>query len=292
MKVAFVGLGQMGSAIAANLLKAGHNVTVYNRTRSRAEALQSLGAVVANTPGEAVAETEVVLTMLADDRAVEAVVFGKGNILDSLRAEAIHVSMSTISVALSGRLAVAHQEKKQHYVAAPVFGRPDSAAAAKLFVVAAGKSEPVARCRDLFNAIGQKTFEIGEEPIAANLFKLSGNFLITSVIESLAESFALLRKFGFDQDKFLEVMTESLFTAPVYKNYGTILTKEKFDPPGFKLPLGLKDNRLVLAAAEEKAVPMPIATLVGNNFLAAIAQGFGESDWSAVARVTFRNAGL
>ena len=168
MKVAFVGLGQMGSAIAANLLKAGHNVTVYNRTRSRAEALQSLGAVVANTPGEAVSETEVVLTMLADDRAVEAVVFGKGNILDSLRAEAIHISMSTISVALSGRLALAHQEKKQHYVAAPVFGRPDSAAAAKLFVVAAGKSEPVARCRDLFNAIGQKTFEIGEEPTAAN----------------------------------------------------------------------------------------------------------------------------
>ena len=292
MKVAFVGLGQMGSAIAANLLKAGHNVTVYNRTRSRAEALQSLGAVVANTPGEAVAETEVVLTMLADDRAVEAVVFGKGNILDSLRAEAIHVSMSTISVALSGRLALAHQEKKQHYVAAPVFGRPDSAAAAKLLVVAAGKSEAIARSRDLFKAIGQKTFEIGEEPIAANLFKLSGNFLITSVIESLAESFALVRKFGFDQDKFLEVMTESLFTAPVYKNYGTILTKEKFDPPGFKLPLGLKDNRLVLAAAEEKAVPMPIATLVGNNFLAAIAQGFGESDWSAVARVTFRNAGL
>lgn len=282
----------MGSGIAANLLKSGHTLTVYNRTRSRAEPLQSLGATVVNNPGEAAAGAEVIFTMLADDRAVEAVVFEKGNILESLPSEAIHVSLSTISVALSARLAAAHQEKKQHYVAAPVFGRPDSAAAAKLFVVAAGRPEPVARCRDLFKAIGQRTFEIGEQPTAANLFKLCGNFLITSVIESLAESFALVRKSGFDQDKFLEVMTESLFTAPVYKTYGNILSKEKFDPPGFKLPLGLKDNRLVLAAAEEKAVPMPIATLVGNNFLTAIAQGLGESDWSAVARVTFKNAGL
>ena len=292
MKVGFVGLGSMGSGIAANLLKAGHTLTVYNRTRSRAEPLQTLGATVVGTPGEAAAGAEVVFTMLADDRAVEAVVFRKGNVLEALPSGAIHVSLSTISVALSAKLASAHQEKKQQYVAAPVFGRPDSAAAAKLFVVAAGKAEPVARCRDLFKAIGQRTFEIAEEPIAANLFKVCGNFLITSVIESLAESIALVRKSGFDQDKFLEVMTESLFTAPVYKTYGNILTKEKFDPPGFKLPLGLKDNRLVLAAAEEKSVPMPIATLVGNNFLTAIAQGLSESDWSAVARVTYRNAGL
>jgi 3-hydroxyisobutyrate dehydrogenase-like beta-hydroxyacid dehydrogenase len=159
-------------------------------------------------------------------------------------------------------------------------------------VVVAGDLSAIEKCRELFSAIGQRTFEIGEEAQAANLFKLNGNFLITTVIESLAETFALVRKSGYDQFKFLEVMTESLFNAPIYKTYGKIVAAEQFDPPGFKLPLGLKDNRLVLAAAEEQSVPMPIATLVGNNFLTAIAQGLGESDWSAFSKVAYRNAGL
>jgi 3-hydroxyisobutyrate dehydrogenase-like beta-hydroxyacid dehydrogenase len=230
--------------------------------------------------------------MLADDRALEAMCFGDDGILENLPAGAIHVSMSTISVALSRKLADAHKEKKQNYVAAPVFGRPEAAAAAKLFVVAAGEPAAIEKCRELFKAIGQRTFEVGEEPQAANLFKLNGNFLITTVIESLAESFALVRKSGYDQFKFLEVMTESLFNAPIYKTYGKIVASELFEPPGFKLPLGLKDNRLVLAAAEEQSVPMPIATLVGNNFLTAISQGLGESDLSAFAKVAYRNAGL
>jgi 3-hydroxyisobutyrate dehydrogenase-like beta-hydroxyacid dehydrogenase len=292
MKVGFVGLGQMGSGIAGNVLKAGHTLTVYNRTRSKAEDLRRAGARVAETPGEAASGAEVVITMLADDHAVEGVVFGEGNILESLAAGAIHISVSTISVALSRRLADAHKEKRQRYVATPVFGRPDAAAAAKLFIVAAGDPAAVPKCRELFQVIGQRTFEIGDEAPAANLFKLTGNFMITTVIESLAESFALVRKSGYDANKFLEVMTESLFNAPLYKNYGSIVANEKFTPPGFKLPLGLKDNRLVLAAAEEKQVPMPMATLVGNHFLAALAQGLGESDWSAFAKVTYKNAGL
>jgi 3-hydroxyisobutyrate dehydrogenase-like beta-hydroxyacid dehydrogenase len=200
--------------------------------------------------------------------------------------------MSTISVALSRRLAAAHRERNQNYVSAPVFGRPEAAAAAKLFIVAAGPAAAVERCRPLFEVMGQKTFTVGEDPSGANVIKLTGNFLITTVIESLAESLALVRKSGLDANQFLEVLTNSLFNAPIYKTYGGLIAAEKFSPPGFKLPLGLKDNRLLLAAAEEKSVPMPMASLVRDRFLSALAQGLGESDWSAIARISAKEAGL
>jgi 3-hydroxyisobutyrate dehydrogenase-like beta-hydroxyacid dehydrogenase len=292
MEIGFIGLGHMGSGMARNLIKGGHALTVYNRTRSRAEEFQASGAKVAKTPGEAAAAAEAVITMLADDSAVEGVVFGPGNVLESLPAGAVHISMSTISVALSRRLKTAHQEKRQDYVAAPVFGRPEAAAAAKLFIVAAGPAAQIERCRPLFDAMGQKTFAAGEDAPGANLFKLAGNFLITTVIESLAESFALVRKAGLDANAFLEILTNSLFTAPIYKTYGGLIVADKFDPPGFKLPLGLKDNRLLLAAAEEAAVPMPMASLVRDRFVSALAQGLSESDWAAIARISAKEAGL
>jgi 3-hydroxyisobutyrate dehydrogenase-like beta-hydroxyacid dehydrogenase len=292
MEIGFIGLGNMGSAIARNLLKAGHTLTVYNRTRSRAEALQSQGGKIAATPGEAASGAEAVITMLTDDHAVEDVVFTPGNVLESLAAGAVHLSMSTISVTLSRRLAEAHRENQQHYLAAPVFGRPDAAAAAKLFVVAAGPDSQIERCRPIFDAIGQKTFTAGEEAAAANVIKLTGNFLITTVIESLAEAFALVRKHNIDPDAFLEILTGSLFTAPVYRTYGSLIAADRFEPGGFKMPLGLKDNRLLLAAAEEAAVPMPMASLVHDRFVAALAQGLGEADWAAIARISYLNAGL
>jgi 3-hydroxyisobutyrate dehydrogenase-like beta-hydroxyacid dehydrogenase len=297
MNIAFIGLGNMGSAMATNLIKAGHTLTVYNRSRARADALKSLGARVASTPGEAAAGAEVAITMLADDHAVESLVFGKdafekGNLLESLPPNAVHVSMSTISVALSRRLAVAHAERKQHYVAAPVFGRPEAAAAAKLFIVTAGPAAQIERCHPLFDAMGQKTFIAGEEASGANLMKLTGNFLITAVIEGLAESFALVRKAGLDANLFHEILTNSLFNAPIYKTYGALINSQKFEPAGFKLPLGMKDNRLLLAAAEEAAVPMPMASLVRDRFLAAMAQGMSESDWSAISRISAKEAGL
>jgi len=195
-------------------------------------------------------------------------------------------------VDLSRHLVQAHGEKGQHYVAATVFGRPDAAAAAKLFVVTAGQSGQIQLCRPIFDAIGQKTFIVGEQAPAANVVKLAGNFLITAVIESLAEAFALVRKNGLDPNAFLEVLTGSLFTAPVYRTYGSIIASDKFEPPGFKLPLGFKDNRLLVAAAEESSVPMPMASLVHDRFLAALAQGLGESDWAAIARISYKNAGL
>lgn len=292
MKVGFIGLGNMGSGMARNLIKTGHTVTVYNRTRSRAEELRGVGATVAETPGQAASGAEAVITMLADDRALEDVVFGAGKMLDTLPAGAVHIGMSTISVALSRGLTIAHHDNKQHYVAAPVFGRPEAAAAAKLFVVAAGVAQQVGRCQALFDAMGQKTFIAGEEPAMANVVKLAGNFLLTTIIEGLAEAFAFARKSHVDAAQLLEILTGSLFPVPVYKNYGAMIAAEKFEPAGFKLRLGAKDNRLVLAAAEEAAVPMPMASLVRDHFLAAMAQGMADADWAAIARIVYRNAGL
>jgi len=292
MKIGFVGLGSMGSAMARNLVKAGHEVIVYNRTRSRAEEIPSLGARVAGAPAEAATGVDVVFTMLADDSSTEAVVFGPGGILSALIPGSTHICSSTISVALSRRPAKAHEENRQDYIAAPVFGRPEAALAAKLFLVVAGPRKQVERCQPLFEVLGQKTFVIGDDGPAAHVIKITGNFLISTVIEALAEGFSLVRKSGIKANQFLDVMTNSLFSAPVYKTYGALLASEKFEPPGFKLLLGLKDNRLVMAAAEQAAVPMPLASLVHDRFLAAIAQGLSESDWSAIAKVSYRNAGL
>jgi 3-hydroxyisobutyrate dehydrogenase-like beta-hydroxyacid dehydrogenase len=292
MKVGFIGLGNMGSAIARNLIKAGDDLTVYNRTQSRAEPFASLGARIAETPSKAAGDADMLITMLADDAAVEAVIFAPGNAIQALPANAIHISMSTISIGLSRRLTEAHREGKQHYVAATVFGRPDVANAGKLFVVAGGPSEQIEHCRPLFDAIGQKTFMAGEEAHAANAIKLAGNFVITTVIESLAEAFAFGRKSGVHPDTFLEILTNSLFPGPVYQTYGNIIASEQFEPPGFKLPLGLKDNRLLLAAAEEVAAPMPMASLIHDRFVSALARGLGESDWAAIARISYENAGL
>jgi 3-hydroxyisobutyrate dehydrogenase-like beta-hydroxyacid dehydrogenase len=292
MDVAFIGLGNMGAAMAGSLMAAGHKLTVYNRTRTRAEPLQASGAKVAATPREAAAAAPTLITMLADDQAVEEVMFAPGHARDALRRGAVHVSMSTISVALSRRLTEEHQEKGQHFIAAPVFGRPDAAAQKKLFIVPAGPPDQIERCRPLFEAMGQKTFVMGEDPPAASVAKLAGNFLITAVIESLAETTALVRKYGLDGRVFLDLLTGSLFAAPAYRTYGALVTSGKFEPAGFKLPLGFKDNRLLLAAAEEAAVPMPLASLVHDRFLAALARGLAEADSSAIAQIAFRDAGL
>ena|SRR5271166_738150 len=291
MDVGFIGLGHMGSAMARNLLKAGHHVTLYNRTGAKAEPLVAAGARVVDKPSAACGG-DVLITMLADDHAVETVVFGQEGVVAALPPNAIHVSMSTISVALSDRLAEAHARAGQGYVAAPVFGRPEAAAAAQLFIIAAGGDEAIRRCQPLFDAIGQKTFGVGDKPSAANLVKLSGNFLITSIIESLGEAFALVRKSGVDPHRYLEILTGTLFSAPVYKTYGGLIAEEKYEPAGFKMALGLKDIRLALAAADAQAVPMPVASLVHDHFLAGVAQGQGDSDWSALARLCARNAGL
>ena len=292
MKVSFIGLGSMGAPMARNLIKAGHSVTVYNRTRHRAEELEREGAKVASSPSEAAKSCEALVTMLSDDAALESVMFDPGNALDTLPRGAVHVSMSTISVALSNRLAQAHQEKGQNYVSATVLGRPDAAAAGKLFIIAAGAPEPIKRCQPLFDALGQKTFVASENPPAANVLKLATNFLLTAVIEGLAEAFALVRKHGLDPKAFLEFLTGTLFSAPVYRTYGAVVAADDFEKVGFKLPLGLKDNRLLLAAAEQAQVPMPMASLIHDRFVAALAQGLADADWAGIARISYQEAGL
>lgn len=289
MNIAFIGLGNMGHAMAQNLIKAGHHLTVWNRTRSRAE---SLDARIANNPADAARHAEVVVTMLADDRAVESVVFGRDGFLDALPDGAIHVSSSTISVELSRRMNQAHADRKQQYVAAPVFGRPAAAQAAKLYIVAAGPEQALKKCEPLFTAIGQRTFTIGLDPIQANVIKLSGNFLIANILESLGESIALVRKYGVDPNVFVDFLTNSLFNAPVFKTYGDLIANQTYEPVGFKLRLGLKDVRLVLAAADSAEVPLPAASLIHDNYLAAIARGMGDLDWSALAQVALDNAGV
>lgn len=290
MRIGLIGLGQMGTGIAANLLKAGHELTVYNRTRAKAEALASEGAKVADHIADA-CRGDAVITMLSNDDAVESAVYGDGGVLASLPKGAIHVSSSTISVALSKRLAEQHAARGQRYVAAPVFGRPEAAAAAKLFIVAAGSPEAVKTAMPVFDAIGQRTFTVSEDAPAANIIKLSGNFLIASVIESLGEAMALVGKAGIDKHQYLELLTSTLFGAPIYKTYGTLIADERFSPPGFAAPLGLKDVRLTLAAGDDLRVPLPLASLLRDRYLTLLANGGDNLDWSAIGGLPAKDAG-
>ncbi len=291
MNVGFIGLGQMGAGMAANLLAAGHQVTVYNRTPQKAAPLVAQGAQAAASVAAA-CRGDAVFTMLADDPAVEAVAFGPDGVVAHLAAGAVHVSCSTISVALARRLAAAHAAARQRYVSAPVFGRPDAAAARRLIVVAAGEPAAIAAVTPLLDAIGQRTIVIAPDPPAANLVKLSGNFLIAAVMESLGEAIALVAKGGVDRQQYIELLTSTLFAAPIYKTYGAILAAGRFSPPGFPAPMGAKDIRLALAAAEELRVPMPLASLLRDRLLALLAQGGDQLDWSAIGTLPAKDAGL
>lgn len=290
MKIGFIGLGNMGSAMAMNLLKAGHDLTVYNRTAQRAKPLVDQGAHAAAEPAEA-SRADVVFTMLADDAAVERVTFGESGILETLQPGSVHISSSTISVDLSQKLAAAHEKQNQQFVAAPVFGRPEAAAAGKLIVVVAGRTDAIDRCTPLFEVIGQRIFRFGAQPSAANLIKLSGNFLIASVLESLSEAMALVGKAGIDQHEYVDFLTSTLFAAPVYKTYGGLIADKKFRPAGFAASLGLKDVRLTLAAGEQFRVPLPLASLIRDRFLALLARGGETLDWSAISQITFEESG-
>jgi len=292
MDTGFVGLGGMGRPMARSLHAAGHGVRAWNRTRARAEELARDGdATVAATPADA-ARAGVVVTMVADDAALEQVTWGPEGVIAGLPKGGVHVSMSTVGLATIERLARAHAEAGQLLVAAPVFGRPEAAAARQLSVVAAGPDAAVARVRPLLEAMGQRVFALGAEPSHALAVKLAGNFLITAAIEALAEGMAVVAKAGVDRARLLEVLVETLFGAPVYRVYGQILVEERYAPPGFALPLGVKDNRLLLQAGERLAVPLPLASLVRDRMLAALARGYGDLDWSSFARVSAEDAGL
>ncbi len=296
MQVGFIGLGNMGQGMAARLIAAGHELTLYNRTATKAEALaRATGdkARVAVSPRECAAGAEAIVTMLADDAAVEAALFGAEGAFPAMAAGAVHASMSTISVALSERLQDTHARAGHRYVAAPVFGRPDAAAAGQLAIVAAGAEAALERCRPLFEAMGRATFSFGTEAAKANVVKLSGNFLIASVIESLGEALALVRKAGVDPSAYLALLTSTLFGAPVYQGYGGRIAQGKFQAEaGFAMPLALKDMRLAMEAATARQVPMPTLAVIWQRLLAAEARGYGDLDWSALGLLAAEDAGL
>lgn len=290
MKIGFIGLGHMGRGMAQNLLRAGHELAVYNRTPDKAKPLISLGARLATDIADSCGG-DAVVTMLADDAAVEGVTFGDRGVIASLRPGAIHISMSTISVATSERLTAAHAKAQQYFVAAPVFGRPEAAAAGKLFVVAGGPTDAVDTCLPIFQVLGQSTFRVGERPRDANLVKLSGNFLTASAIESLGEAVALIGKAGMDRREYLRFMTSTLFAAPIYKTYAELIADGHFQPPAFAAPLGFKDIRLTIAAAEGFRVPMPLASLLHDRFVRLLAQEGESVDWSAIGQLAMKDAG-
>lgn len=281
----------MGSGMARNLLRAGHQLTVYNRSRDKAEAFAQDGARVAASPSDACRDAEAAITMLSDDAALETVVFGENGISAALAKGAVHISSSTISTTLARRLDAEHSHRGQHYLSVPVFGRPEAAEAKKLLVVAAGEAQVIDRCRPLFDAVGRQTFIAGAEAWQANAVKLCGNFMLASMLETFSEAYATMRKSNVDPHLFLEVMN-ALFGSPVYANYGKIVADQRFEPAGFALKLGLKDVRLVLETAEACASPMPLASLIRDHLLSAVAQGQAELDWSSVSQVVARNAGL
>ena len=295
MKIAFIGLGNMGEPMAQNLISAGHEVTVFNRTAGKAASLSAAGAKMAKSPSEAVRDAEVVVTMLANDEALQATIlapaFSQSPAIDSLPQGAIHMCTSTISVALSKELAREHKLRGQGYVAAPVMGRPEAAAHKKLLVIAAGPRDQVETCRPLLEAIGRGVSVVGEQAWQANVVKIAINFTIASAIETMGEAFALIQKSGMDAHAFLDLLN-AFYNTPVYANYGRLIADRQFDPPGFRLKLGLKDVGLALAAGQETAVPLPIASLIRDHCLEAIAHGRAEADWSALAEVAAQNAGL
>ncbi|HET7332441.1 NAD(P)-dependent oxidoreductase [Dyella sp.] len=290
MKVGFIGLGAMGSAMASNLVAAGHHVTVWNRSEAAAEKLASLGAKAASTPDRA-AQGEVLHSMLANDQAVRSV-FLDGGLLDAMDPGTLHVNHATISVALARQLAEEHARRGLGYVAAPVFGRPDVAAAGKLNMLVAGAPGAIEKARPLLETMAARLWPMGETPERANVVKLAGNFMIVSAIESLAEASVLARAYGVSAVDFIELMTSTLFASPVYQGYGKAMAEERFTPPGFALPLGLKDVMLAQDAAQAEQVPMPLAGVLRESLIEALADGAQEMDLAALARASARRANL
>lgn len=290
--VAVIGLGNMGTPIARNLLSSGYSVTVFNRSRDKAEPLAALGAKIADSPAQAVAAGGVAVSLLSNDAVLEQAVLGEGGFIDSLGEGGLHISMSTVSPAISRKLAAEHARRGSLFVAAPVFGRPDAAAARKLWICLSGAQAARNRARPILEALGQRVQEFGDAPDAANIVKLSGNFMILSAIEAMAEAMALCEKNGIDRRAVYDFFTSANFACPAYQAYGRILAERTYDPAGFVLELGMKDIRLARETAAASKVPMPVADFLFLRLQEAVARGRGQLDWSAIELATAEAAGI
>ena len=292
MRIGFIGLGRMGQGMGARILGGGHELLVYNRTAGKTADLEKAGAKVASTMAAVCQGREIVISMVADDAALHEVVLSAGGVRDSLAKDAVHVAMGTHSAAAIRGVAAAHHDTGQSFVAAPVLGRPDAAAAGQVVIVCAGPAAALAQCAPVFSVLGRKTMDAGSAPDAAIAIKLANNFVLGCAVETMAEAFALVRKYGVNPQVFHDVMTEGLFAAPAYKVYGKLIVDSSYDKPGFTVKLGLKDIKLALAAAELVGVPLPSGSVVRDRLIGAIAHGDGDRDWAVLGKEQGRACGL
>jgi 3-hydroxyisobutyrate dehydrogenase-like beta-hydroxyacid dehydrogenase len=289
MKIGFIGLGRMGHHVASNLLKAGHQVTVWNRSQGAVQALVEKGATAAKTPEEAV-KGDAVFSMLSNDQVMRDVGLA-GPLLEKAAKGLIHVNLATISVEFAKELAEAHKKAGLAYISAPVFGRPEMAEAAALVLVAGGDAGALNTMQPVLDKIGARTVPL-DEAGQANLFKICGNFMIASELEAIGEAFALLRKGGVDPALFHDVMAGRLFTGAVFKAYGAMILNRQYEPAGFALTLGLKDVNLARSAAQGLGVEMPTAELLKKHYDEAVAWGWQDKDWAAIGEVSAKKAGV
>ncbi|OUJ74479.1 NAD(P)-dependent oxidoreductase [Hymenobacter crusticola] len=291
-QIAFLGLGNMGVAMATNLLRAGHSLSVYNRTTSKADSLKALGATVAATPAEAAQDASIVFTMVTDDAALDTITTGPDGLLSGLAPGAVHVSCSTVAPDTNRRLAAAHQQRGSVLVAMPVFGKPDAAEASKLWLATAGPTGAKEKLHPFLDPLGQGVYDFGEDPGAANLVKLCGNFMLGAAIEAMAEAYTLAQKSGLERQQVHEFFSNTLFNCPVYKNYGQLIASQHYQPVGAEPRIIRKDLKLVLHEAQEQIVPMPFATIIFDQLSATVARGRDNIDWAGFAQLAADNAGL
>ncbi len=288
----FIGTGNMGLPIAGNLLDSGYGLRVFNRTAGKAASLAAKGARIVSSAGEAAEPGGIVFTMLADDRALEEVAMSGDALAKALGPGGIHVSLGTVSPAAARRVAKHHELFRVSYLAAPVFGRPEAAAARTLWICLSGARKAKERVEPILRVLGRGVADFGEDPGAANVAKLGGNFLLASAVEAMAEMIALAEKNGIEREKIIALMTSTLFNCPVYQIYGRSLVAQRYEPAGFRLELGLKDISLVLETAAASSVPMPLASLVRDRLLTGVAKGRGAWDFAAFSLAASEDAGL
>jgi 3-hydroxyisobutyrate dehydrogenase-like beta-hydroxyacid dehydrogenase len=291
--IGFIGLGNMGLPMAKNLIAAGYHLQVHNRSMDKADELEQGSITRCNTPAQAASNVPVLITMLSDDDVVTEAVTGPEGILQTLQKNGLHISMSTISPDVSRKLAEQHAKAGTHYLASPVFGRPEAAAAKKLWICISGSAPDKATAQPILESLGQAIFDFGESADGANVVKIAGNFMIMSSLETMAEAFTLAEKHGLDRAKVAEFFGATIFNAPIYQNYGRLIAAKQYGPAAFKASLGYKDARLAFKLAQQSETPMPIGTVIHNRLLSAVARGWGERDWvEAVSRGVTEDAGL
>ncbi len=292
-RIGFIGLGNMGLNMAKNLLAQGYHLQVYNRTASKADVLDQNAITKCKTPGEAATGVQAVITILADDDAVKDVVFGENGILQKLPKNGVHISMSTILPETAEELSKKHREAGNLYLAAPVFGRPEAAAARKLWICTSGDQQAKDLAKPILECLGQGIHDFGDEPGGANVVKIAGNFMIMASIEMMAEAYTLAEKNGLDRLKVSEFFGSTLFSAPIFQNYGKTIAAKQYEPVGFKAKLGYKDARLALKLSQQSETPMPAVALIHERLLTAVAKGWADRDWAeGISRGVSEDAGL